>query len=277
MKKIPPVRAKPTSFKVFHAFLLTVGCLGLAVSFSPEAHSAYIALVSKGELPRIQIEGINTPPNDPLVAQTHQGQALIEQLKKISHKYVGQQLNLIPWSNAQCAAFIRFIYREAGIELPLTIAPLDGLPLNGSPYLASELTRSLDIFPADESHDIVKASLAGSDIGAVIEDINDVKPGDLIFYACTYGNWCEKHGRPIITHIEFFDGENVIGDRSGTVRKSPHATSFQRQFYVAVRLDYDTIAQENNVLVASFLRRYGIQGVIVVAFLVLGVNYFCEE
>lgn len=268
----PKTRGQPGTSLIPAASIALLFC-GLSVSFIPEAHSAYREFVRDGTLPEIQLEGVSTPPNDPAIAQTTVGQNLIKEISEIARGLEGKKLDLIPWSNAQCAAFIRHIYKLAGIDLPITIEPLDGLPLyQNSPYLAS----SLSIESPFDGHEIITASLAGNDVGTIIEDPNEVQEGDIIFYHCTYGNWCQQHGRNIITHVEYHDGTNVIGDRSGTVRSSSFQTTFRGKFYAAVRLDYDTLAKEKQTITASFLRKFGVSGLLVLGFGVLIVNHYLD-
>lgn len=85
--------------------------------------------------------------------------------------------------DVQCANSIRDVFREANIAIGVTRNPWDAHLVSGiNPALAS--------------------SFFGDDIGTRIERVEDLKPGDLIAFRNTYGNW----PKGTITHVAIFAG-----------------------------------------------------------------------
>jgi len=102
-----------------------------------------------------------------------------------------------PGSAEQCANWVRDVYRRAGVKLGVTDKPLDRGPVGAA--LAS--------------------SFAGTDVGQVIIDRSQLRPGDIVTYANTYGHFEEG----AITHAGVYAGRGEIvhrPTRSGQVMRA---------------------------------------------------------
>lgn len=108
-----------------------------------------------------------------------------EKLLEVLNSWTGKEFN--PGTPAQCAAFTRFAWEEAGLPLPVAQHPDDVFPDVG-PNLAS--------------------SFAGNEIGPKVE-IRDVRAGDLVLFSNTYGNYPPG----TITHVGTCVGDNKMVDR----------------------------------------------------------------
>lgn len=109
---------------------------------------------------------------------------VIDDILRIAGSWVGRMFN--PGVPAQCAYFVRAVFLEAGVTLPVTEHPSDGLP-TGEGY-------------AD--------SFAGNDVGVRI-DRENLKPGDLVMFWSTYGNFPPQ----TITHVGIYVGNGEMIDR----------------------------------------------------------------
>lgn len=92
-----------------------------------------------------------------------------------------------PGNPEQCANFVRDVYRRAGVKLGVTSKPLDRGPVGAG--LAS--------------------SFAGTDVGQIITQMSDLKPGDIVTYRNTYGAF--EPGA--ITHAGIYSGGGQIVHR----------------------------------------------------------------
>lgn len=99
--------------------------------------------------------------------------------------WVGREFK--PGVPAQCAAFTRSAWKEAGFPLPITSSPSDVYKETG-PDMAN--------------------SFAGNEIGPVVE-IRDVRAGDVVMFSNTYGDYPEG----TITHVGTCVGSNMMVDR----------------------------------------------------------------
>lgn len=88
----------------------------------------------------------------------------------------------------QCANWVRSVLEQAGVKLGVTGNALDGL--STGPQLAS--------------------SFFGADIGQIIKDKSQLKPGDIVAFSGTYGGY----GKDTITHVGIYAGKQEIVDRS---------------------------------------------------------------
>lgn len=132
-----------------------------------------------------------------------------EALKRVRNKE-----NFRPGVSAQCMFWVRSVLESKGINLPVSQQPFD------------ELVRGNVAAPG------MAQSLSGADIGKQIYRIQDLMPGDLVFYLDTYGN--DPEGS--ITHVGFFVGNKKIAHRptaSGRV-KLDSVTKYK--FGVGVRI-----------------------------------------
>lgn len=92
-----------------------------------------------------------------------------------------------PGNAEQCANWVRDVYRRAGVKLGVTNKPLDHGPVGAA--LAS--------------------SFAGADVGQIIIDRSQLRPGDVVTYANTYGRFEEG----AITHAGVYAGGGEIVHR----------------------------------------------------------------
>jgi len=93
---------------------------------------------------------------------------------------------------AQCAHFVREIYRRAGIELGVTRQPYDAAAVGHSRTGAGFAN-----------------SLIGEDIGQIITDKSQLKPGDIVAWGGTYGGY----SKDVITHVGIYVGDGMVVDR----------------------------------------------------------------
>lgn len=96
-----------------------------------------------------------------------------------------------PGVYAQCMFWVRSVLKSKGVNLPVSKHPFD------------ESVRGNVAAPG------MAQSLSGSDIGKQIHRLQDLKPGDLVFYLNTYGN--DPPGS--ITHVGIYVGNGKIVHR----------------------------------------------------------------
>lgn len=97
---------------------------------------------------------------------------------------------------AQCAEFVRDVFKQAGIELGVSKQPIDRL--STGPALAN--------------------SFFGSDVGQLIKNKKALQPGDLVAFGGTYGGY----SKDTITHVGIYVGNGEMVDRPtamGTVQR----------------------------------------------------------
>lgn len=102
-----------------------------------------------------------------------------------------------PGDPEQCAAFVRDVYRRAGVKLGVTQKPIDNGPVGA----------------------LLASSFAGTDVGQIITDRAALQPGDIVTYRNTYGNF--EPGA--ITHAGIYSGGGQIvhrPTRSGVVTRA---------------------------------------------------------
>nr|WP_275994368.1 NlpC/P60 family protein [Argonema antarcticum] len=122
--------------------------------------------------------------------------------------------NFRPGVSAQCMFWVRSVLESQGIKLPVSQHPFDeGVRGNvAAPGMAQ--------------------SLSGSDIGTQIHRIQDLKPGDLVFYFNTYGN--DPPGS--ITHVGIYVLDRKIAHRPTASGRVVLASVTQYKFGVAIRI-----------------------------------------
>jgi cell wall-associated NlpC family hydrolase len=121
-----------------------------------------------------------------------------------------KNLGLFAGSTERCADAIRVLFKETGIAIGVTKQAWDGL----------------------ESGSRLASGFFGSDIGQRITRQEDLRPGDLVGFERTYGNW----GPGVQTHVGMYAGEGMMYDhssRKGLVRR-PMST-FAGKFMYGVR------------------------------------------
>lgn len=109
----------------------------------------------------------------------------VEKLLSVLNGWVDKEFN--PGVSAQCAAFTRAAWKEAGLVLPVTEHP-DDVYADTNPNLAN--------------------SFAGNEIGPKVE-VRDIRPGDIIMFKNTYGNYPPG----TITHVGTCVGGGMMVDR----------------------------------------------------------------
>lgn len=105
-------------------------------------------------------------------------------LVEVARRWVGREFR--PGVPEQCMGFVRAMLAEAQHPLAdkITAKPVDGLDTGF--YLAS--------------------SLAGRDLGPMVDRIGDLRPGAILFFQNTYGDW----PRGTITHVGIYAGDNQL-------------------------------------------------------------------
>ncbi|MEO1145572.1 MAG: DUF2927 domain-containing protein [Cyanobacteria bacterium J06638_22] len=137
----------------------------------------------------------------------------------IALEWEGREFN--PGVMAQCAYFVREVLEQAGVTLTpeITKEPLD----NHQPGIGM-------------------ANGFGADQGDVITDKSQLRPGDIVMFANTYGNW--EPGT--ITHVGIAVGNEMMVDRPTASRPVQHRPidTFPN-FAGAIRLRGQAIATNN--------------------------------
>lgn len=115
-----------------------------------------------------------------------------------------------PGVQAQCAVFVRHVLSKAGIEVGVTTKPIDGWSTGAA----------------------MANSFFGEDIGTIIRDKNQLRPGDLVAWGGTYGGY----SKDTITHVGIYVGDGMIVDR-GTMEGSVTLRSIDtfKHFVAGVR------------------------------------------
>jgi|GEM_PF-6401613 len=114
----------------------------------------------------------------------------VKRVVELAKKWSGRHFH--PGQEAQCAAFVRFVFSEAGFNLPNVSRPSDShlLP-QGTPFGPGY---------AD--------SFAGNETGVRIKP-EDLLPGDIIMFPNTYGSYAAG----VITHVGIYVGNGMMVDR----------------------------------------------------------------
>jgi GH24 family phage-related lysozyme (muramidase) len=102
-----------------------------------------------------------------------------------ARSWVGK--NFAPGVSAQCANFVRELFKRTGVQIGETRKALDG----------------------EEYGRAQAGSFFGADVGQLIRDKSQLKPGDLVAWNKTYGNFGND-----ITHVGVYVGNGQIIDRS---------------------------------------------------------------
>jgi cell wall-associated NlpC family hydrolase len=152
------------------------------------------AVASSEKLPPPSVAPpVKPPPPSPTPSE---GDAKSRRIVKIAKDWVGTQFK--PGVSAQCAVFVRAVFKEAGIPLAISQNPFD------------KAVQWIDAHPARAQ------SFFGKDVGTLVLKQEDLRPGDLVGFKNTYGNW--KPGA--ITHV------GIVVDRKpdGTIMMVDRAT-----------------------------------------------------
>ncbi len=122
------------------------------------------------------------------------------------------QLGNLAGVSEQCANAMRDIFKAAGINVGTSLKPYDQSDERGMPQGSS-----------------FASSLAGPEVGQRIL-LSDLKPGDLIAFENTYGNY----GKDIQTHVGMYAGDGMMYDHSsskGLTKRSVDTFSSDKQMY----------------------------------------------
>jgi TP901 family phage tail tape measure protein len=97
-----------------------------------------------------------------------------------------------PGDKAQCANFVREVYREAGVPIGISSKPLDFKLTIGQPQGPGYAN-----------------SFFGKDVGTLIQSMNELKKGDVLGFRNTYGNYAPG----TITHAGVYVGDGKFTHR----------------------------------------------------------------
>jgi cell wall-associated NlpC family hydrolase len=127
---------------------------------------------------------------------------------------------LQPWRDngpgPYCASFVRRVFLEAGIDLPVAAKPSD-----------HALTRRMPQGPSYAN------SLAGDEIGARLGSQRELQQGDLVFWSGTDS----KYPPGVITHVGIYVGGGKVIDRGDSRVEERPMTTF-RHFVEARRPNF---------------------------------------
>lgn len=108
---------------------------------------------------------------------------------QVAKSWVGR--NFRPGVTEQCAAFVRAVFEEAGIDLPAAKRPADWSVTSGLPQGPGYAN-----------------SLSGDEIGTYV-GFGQLQPGDIVTFFNTYGNYPEG----TITHVGIYVGDGMMVHR----------------------------------------------------------------
>jgi cell wall-associated NlpC family hydrolase len=131
-------------------------------------------------------------------------------VSEVALALVGQDFN--PGQTEQCAMFVRHVLAQSGLKVGVTKEPFD------KQY---------------DTNEAIANSFFGADIGELITDKSQLKPGDLVAYGGTYNGYPAT----TITHVAIYVGNNEIVDRP-TASKPVQKRSIDtfEHFVVGVRV-----------------------------------------
>jgi hypothetical protein len=177
-------------FDIDNYWIATAGfALATLLMFYPSVDAriftAWRGDAASGNIESSPIPDSDTPNVSPQTAE--EGRKRIAQIALADarsglHYKVGQ--------SARCADYVDRVLRLAGWNTRDTITkqPIDNLRDTGK-YMANRFF--------------------GGDIGEIIKNPKDLRPGDLVAFRNTYGNW----GKGAITHVGIYVGDGKIVDR----------------------------------------------------------------
>ncbi|MDJ1168937.1 glycosyl hydrolase 108 family protein [Roseofilum sp. BLCC_M154] len=173
-------------------------CLGLAIAtFEPNINT----WVKASPFGQFFSDGVAV---EQIAMSTADGNKIVA----IAEQWVGKEFN--PGATAQCMYFVRHVLSEAGLEPGVTANPIDG-------YTTSEGYAN---------------SLAGADVGQLIESKDELRPGDLVMFSNTYGDWPDG----TITHVAIYIGNGLMIDRPTASEPVQKRSISKFEFAVGVRL-----------------------------------------
>lgn len=133
---------------------------------------------------------------------------------RIAEAWVGTDFH--PGQTEQCAVFVRHVFRKAGIDLPVAKHPTDW-----------EQTKNQAQGPGYAN------SFAGDEVGRRITRIADLRPGDIVMWRNTYGDYA----RGTITHVGIYVGGGMFVHRPTSTRpvEKAHLSGFWADLFVEGR------------------------------------------
>ncbi|EKQ70313.1 cell wall-associated hydrolase, invasion-associated protein [Leptolyngbyaceae cyanobacterium JSC-12] len=123
--------------------------------------------------------------NKPITTPEKITKTASERIVEIAKSWEGKEFK--PGHSAQCAFFVRHVLEQAGVNVGVSKQTIDG-------------------FTAEKGH---ANSFFGPDIGLLIKDPNKLKPGDLVAWVNTYGDY----PKGTITHVGIAIGNGKVIDR----------------------------------------------------------------
>lgn len=180
-----------------HYILLGAAAVIVLSSTNPPNGSAsgYAPLITEIP-PSFQSPSITLPPINPPIEGSPDPQTnpKVEAVVKTALSWVGREYN--GNQKAQCAFFVRHVFKQAGYPLPISRDSLDPRPSPASPGMAY--------------------SLCGKDIGQVIRNRDSLRPGDIVAFTQTYGSWPRGHVTHVGVYVGGFQGipKYIMVDRS---------------------------------------------------------------
>lgn len=113
----------------------------------------------------------------------------------VARSWVGRQFN--PGVKEQCAAFVRAVFRQAGVPVGVASRPSDWRQTQGMPQ-----------GPAYAN------SFAGDEVGEKVSRIADLRPGDVLLWENTYGDFPAG----TLTHVGLYIGDGEFVHRPTAAR-----------------------------------------------------------
>lgn len=118
-----------------------------------------------------------------------------ERVLKEAREWVGK--NFAAGQSAQCANFVRHVFKAVAVEVGSASKPDDAFLIPGEAIAPSYAN-----------------SFAGNDVGHKIVTISDLRPGDVVMFKNTYGSWPEG----VITHVGIYEGNGYFIHRPTSAR-----------------------------------------------------------
>lgn len=163
------------------------------------SHGGKLAAQMQATAPKIPVAAAK-PKTGNLISHFFKGnkaQAAVQPQKTLATQVVDKALSWVGrdykyGETARCADFVRYILGEVGLSVPVSTSPID----------------------KDKSGDarspLMAQSFFGEDVGKIVWKQSDLKPGDLVAFVDTYGNYAKG----TITHVGIYIGDGIMVDRS---------------------------------------------------------------
>lgn len=146
--------------------------------------------------------------------------------------WAGRDFN--PGQKEQCAYFVRAVFEEVGIKLGVTTNPLDG----------------------HSTGEGFANSFYGEDLGQIIKDKSDLKPGDVVMFFNTYGDY----PKGTVTHVGIYVGDGKMVDRPTASAPVAHRGIDAFEFAGALRPKELVGGGASATIAVDFMKQAGIEG-----------------